>query len=544
MSRLLLLSILVLWMCPRDNVQPILRDQGAAVTLFFGLYAAVVMFMAVWSRMLARKVSDGRLGKKLDRYNLGNDLARYFVPLWFGAGMFALGWGEIAGGWLAGLTPAGVSQSSWRSNGEPYWRVLGLLVGTAPALLAWMGLWWAQYPVDRALKEQALVYRANEGLPIHAPPGFGTFFVEHVRQQLLFTLLPIILMVAARDLLALGYLVHARWFGGRPLEPGGGEWVVFPIAVTIFMLAPELLRRVIPTERMPHEWPLRRRLEALCDRADLRCRDILIWRTSSSVGNAMVMGLFSRVRYVFLSDLLLETMSDEEIEAVFAHEIGHIVHRHMWWYAAFVLTLVLLIMGPVYLLLQRIPVLAIQSWMSEDVQRFRGALQAQMVTVFSLAMFIVMFGYLSRRFERQADVYAARTMTATQSQRAVVIRHVNPEVTPETVLAPAVEDAPVVALPTPPPIDVLGPSHVGTHGAAIVGSALQRVARINNIPVAAREWLHGSIHSRMQYLRDLSADPGRTQLFDRYMVRLYCVLVSVIVMLGAWNAVQHLLLPS
>src|SRR6188768_1120147 len=141
MSRLLLLSILVLWMCPRDNVQPILRDQTAAITLFFGLYAAVVIFMAVWSRLLARKVADGRLGRKLDRYNLGNDLARYFVPLWFAAGMFALGWGEIAGGWLAGLTPAGVS-ASWRSNGEPYWRVLGLLVGTAPALLAWMGLWW------------------------------------------------------------------------------------------------------------------------------------------------------------------------------------------------------------------------------------------------------------------------------------------------------------------------------------------------------------------------------------------------------------------
>ena len=224
MSRLLLLTILVLWMCPRDNIQPILRDPSAALMLFVGLYAAVVVFMAVWSRLLARRVAGGRLGKRLDRYNIGNDLARYFVPLWFAVGMFALGWGEIVSAWLLGMTPAGVARASWQSAGEPYWRVPGLLVGTAPALLAWMGLWWAQYPVDRALKEQALVFRANEGLPIHAPPGFATFFVEHVRQQLLFTLLPILLMVAARDLLALGYLASAKYFGGRPLDAGGGEW--------------------------------------------------------------------------------------------------------------------------------------------------------------------------------------------------------------------------------------------------------------------------------------------------------------------------------
>ena len=48
---------------------------------------------------------------------------------------------------------------------------LGLpLVGTLPAFLAWMGLWWAQYPADRAFKEQSVLYHANEGLPIHAPP--------------------------------------------------------------------------------------------------------------------------------------------------------------------------------------------------------------------------------------------------------------------------------------------------------------------------------------------------------------------------------------
>jgi STE24 endopeptidase len=261
----------------------------------------------------------------------------------------------------------------------------------------------------------------------------------------------------------------------------------------------------------------------------------------------MVMGLFPQVRYVFLSDLLLETMTDEEIEAVFAHEIGHIVHRHMWWYAAFSVMLALFTLGPVSLVLEKIPATAIHNWMSPDVQRFRVALNTQIITALSLGMFVLLFGYLSRRFERQADVYAARTMTATQAHRGVVIRHVNPELDPAQ--APAATalpapDAPLAASPNPPPTNLPAPNHVGAYGATVVGSALQRVAVINNIPVAAREWLHGSIHSRMQYLRHLSADPGLTQTFDRRMVRLYAALLAIIVTLGAWNAVQYLLLPA
>jgi Zn-dependent protease with chaperone function len=557
MSRLLLLSILVLWMCPRDNVQPLLRDRSAAMVLFFGVYAAVVVFVAGWSRLLARRVSEARLGKKLDRYNIGNDLARYFVPLWFAAGVFALGWGDLVGQWLAPLAPSGTRSAL---TGEPYWRVPGLLIGTAPAILAWMGLWWAQYPVDRALKEQAILYRADQGLPIHSPPALATFFVEHIRQQLLFTLLPIILIVVARDLLALGYLLKSRWVGGAALSHSGGEWIAFPAAAMIFLFAPELLRRVIPTERMPADWPLRRRLQALCDRAGLRCRDILVWKTSSSVGNAMVMGLFPRVRYVFLSDLLLETMTDEEIEAVFAHEIGHIVHRHMWWYAAFAFMLMLFTLGPVYLVIEKIPALQVHSLLPEGVVRFREAIRAQIVTGLSLGVFVVMFGYLSRRFERQADVYAARTMTATQATRGVVIRHTNPELQPVASSAPALAAAAVTVAPVaatieatpasiaasqftlPNDLPMPSASYVGAYGATVVSSALQQVAKINNIPIAAREWLHGSIHGRMQYLQSLSTDPTRTAAFDRYMRRVYLALTTIFITLGAWNAVQHLLL--
>jgi STE24 endopeptidase len=564
MSRLLLLAILVLWMSPRENVSAPAWPAGAGAGVFLGGYAALVLGLWAWGRGLAARVADAALGRTLDRYNRATEIARYLVPAWFAVGVFALGWGHVVYDALAWSEPAGIGRLPAGKASEPYWRIPGLLLGTLPAFAAWMGLWWAQYPAERALKEQSVLYHANEGLPIHAPPGFATFFVEHFRQQLLFTIAPILLIVAARDLLAAGYLL----FGSRPLGRNGGDLLILPVAALIFVLAPEILRRVIPTKPLPPNWPLRRRLEALCQRAGLRYRDILLWQTNSSMGNAMVMGLFPRVRYVFLSDLLLETMRDEEIEAVFAHELGHIVHRHMWWYVVFFVTLMLFLVGPVSLALNEIPALSVPppgtmlSPAEYATANERGALQGQVLSVLGLALFVLLFGYLSRRFERQADVYAARTMQAAHEtggggdRPAVVISHVNPESDSAGFLvhglaaagAPAVAAGGVPLSYAPSPAFARaaggGRSYVGEHGAGIVGAALRRVATINNIPVAAREWLHGSIASRIRYLHELSADAGRTARFDRYMRRLYWALVAIFVTFAAWLTVQVTLIEG
>lgn len=44
--------------------------------------------------------------------------------------------------------------------------------------------------------------------------------------------------------------------------------------------------------------------------------------------NAMVSGLFRKARYIFFTDKLLEKMKEDEILAIFAHEVAHIRHRH------------------------------------------------------------------------------------------------------------------------------------------------------------------------------------------------------------------------
>lgn len=546
MSRLLLLAILVLWMLPRENAYVPDWSLPGRIGLFLGVYAGLVLLMAYWSRRLARRVADEYLGRLLDRYNTATEIARYFVPVWFAVGIFGLGWGHLIHNILLPTVPSAIvamqrdASGHINAAGETYWRIPGLFLGTMPAFLAWMGLWWAQYPADRALKEQNILYEANEGLPIHAPPGFGTFFVEHFRQQLLFTLAPILLIVSARDLLALGYLI----FGKHPLPRDGGDIMIIPLSAAIFVFAPEFLRRVIPTRPLPLNWPLRKRLEALCQRTGLKYRDILLWETNRSMGNAMVMGLFPRVRYIFLSDLLLETMRDEEIEAVFAHEIGHIVHRHMWWYVLFMVLVMLFVMGPISYLLNMIPALSLENHMTVHTREVVNASVEQISEVLAFGTFIVMFGFLSRRFERQADVYAARTMEALQERGTTTISHINPELqmtgglfipglAAVTVGAPMTQSSSISYASASPS------TWVGEYGAEIVASALHRVARINNIPVAAREWLHGSIAHRMRYLRTISGDAGLTREFDRSMLRLKWGMLALLMMLGMWVFLQY-----
>jgi STE24 endopeptidase len=129
--------------------------------------------------------------------------------------------------------------------------------------------------------------------------------------------------------------------------------------------------------------------------------------------------------------------------------------------------------------------------------------------VVGVGLFFLVFGFLSRRFERQADVYAARTIE----------KHAGAELE---------MGGDRFATPTSG-----GPGRVGQHGAAVFTSALYRVAVVNNIPIAARNFSHGSIATRMKYLKDLASEPQRTDEFDRFMVLVYSGLLVALAVFAA-----------
>lgn len=516
MSRILLLMVIVLWMfrsAAPDLRTPFGLPQG--VSLFVAGLLLVVLFMGLWSRVLARNIRGSNVHRSLKRFHTSMSMARLLIPIWFGVALFSLGWANLVGQMLGPVRDWPV-------------ELPGMVIGTLPAFLAWMALWWAQYPADRALREQSQLVLLNEDLPVHHAPGFASYFVSNLRLQLLFTVVPVALIILVHDLAAMGLWMYAGLDLRNPVPnstAASAELIVQLLAIgLVVVFSPEVLRRVLATESLPDS-PLRRRLEELCRRTGLKYRDILLWKTNHNMGNAAVMGLTARMRYILLSDVLLETMTDRQIEAVFAHEIGHVKHWHMGWYIVLITTLILMFFGPGQMLAEQFERIARPAWLRDDVLSMVGAF------IF-VATFFIVFGHLSRWFERQADVYAARMMQQREPA-GVVAAHAGPH-DPSTLFG-ASGWAPASAVAVAPAMT----SQVGRSGATIFASALHRVAIVNNIPLRARNFTHGSIADRIEYLEKMSLDPRLTLQFDRTMSLIFACLLCGLLACAAWVVAAH-----
>src|SRR5205085_472468 len=158
--------------------------------------------------------------------------------------------------------------------------------------------------------------------------------------------------------------------------------ILLSASAIVFVTAPALLAIILRTQPL-RDSPLRQRLEEICRRTRLRYRDILLWQTDNNMGNAAVMGLIPQVRYILLSDLLLESMTDEQVEAVFAHEVGHIVHRHMAWY---VVLIVILMLG----------MSVAATWLGVYIPSLPEKYLDIILNVLGLGVFLCVFGFLSR----------------------------------------------------------------------------------------------------------------------------------------------------
>ena len=146
---------------------------------------------------------------------------------------------------------------------------------------------------------------------------------------------------------------------------------------------------------------LRHRLQQLADKAGIDCRDIVLLQTKSSkFANAWVAGIFPRWRSVFLTDYLLEHLTDDEIETIFAHELGHLKHQHLLKQVAWI---VLGFGGQLMLvhlsLLLFDAITALPLWLY--------AVLFVCVT-FGAILLLVQFGLMQswRRMELEADAYA------------------------------------------------------------------------------------------------------------------------------------------
>ncbi len=242
-------------------------------------------------------------------------------------------------------------------------------------------------------------------------------------------LLPWLLLSGVLDLLNTLPLPRLKKF----LATTEGQVAYFSLfLIGVAVVGPALIKRFWRCTPLAYS-PYRLRIEALCRRAGMPYADILNWPLfGGRMITAGVMGLVRRFRYILVTPSLLEVLGPDEIDAVIAHEIGHVKKKHLLFFLLFFAGY-LLLSYVAYDLIMYAMIFAEPVW--SLIQR-SGASQATVVSVaFSvviMALFLLyfrfVFGFFMRNFERQADGYvytlfsSARPLISTLQKIALASR--------------------------------------------------------------------------------------------------------------------------
>jgi Zn-dependent protease with chaperone function len=461
---LLLVVILHAWWVERRFTRPVARDPGLRDTL-------------------------------LPRYERGRFNHQTLV-----SGLYTLvlllGWGSTAR-----------SLCLWNGLVLPGAELLTL----APLLCCMLVSWFFFYDADRAahraaqhpLDAEPFGHAWTETRPVAGrrcavppeEPAFGgrwAYLAFQARQKLALVFIPVLLLIVVKGI--------GRLFPSAKQElPLVFALLGFVAVAIVVLLMPWLVRLVLGLRSLP-AGPLRDRLLAAAARLRFRYTDILLWNTRSGMANAMVMGLVPWIRYVVFTDRLVEEFTEEEVEAVFGHEVGHIHHHHMLYYLTF-LTLsstVLGILADNYL----VPLFNLAgTWLSGVVlpEGLAAALVNPRYDLVSipvgavlLGYIFVVFGLLSRRCERQADIFGCRAVSCALP---LCFQH-----EAKTPLAPRGEE-------------------LCSTGIRTFIRALEKVAQVNGIsrdrPGFLQSWQHSTIARRVAFLERVLVDPRVETVFQQ-----------------------------
>lgn len=195
-----------------------------------------------------------------------------------------------------------------------------------------------------------------------------------------------------------GLIPMALWFSLVNALPQGfmndPTHLVLTLAGFILLshsLSPWQVQLANPTAPLPADHPVTRMAMALGRDAGVRIEAVRVIKLGEmKIANAMVSGLWPWLRRIYVTDHMLATFSVAEIRAILAHEVGHLRHRHLWWYLGFAL-------GGTLIIPRMIDALDHLEFLRHSV----WGLLIAMGLYWGL-----MFKFLSRRFEREADRFA------------------------------------------------------------------------------------------------------------------------------------------
>ncbi len=349
----------------------------------------------------------------------------------------------FSSGFVIGCYAAALTAFGWAgapdAAGVARWASLSGALLIAPFVVSLFLSWIPLHYADRALRRHG--------------PTLAQRLSFNLRQYVLTVLVPIGVVLGLYD----AFDALPQSIAGPVSNPWVQGLLGLALVVGGYTVAPVLVVRLWKTHSMPPS-PARERLTELCRRLRVRFRDIRIWETPGHhVINAAVMGLAGFARYIVISRSLLEVMRPQEVEAVFAHELGHARRGHMIYYLIFAADFVLL--ANVF-----------DAWSGGLAQAASAPSAAAQVAAYAsmIGAFAVYwglgFGWLSRTLERDSDLFAAEVMGDYRP----------------------------------------------------FASALLTIARLHGVSPSTRAWRHGSIESRVSFLAAATASPGvRERFFER-----------------------------
>ncbi len=475
---------LLIWWLQERPVEPWFGGTGIMWAIVIG-QMFVVAFMATLASRSAVRVFDGSPDGPHEAQHLlhrNNFILRSFVLLTFVACLALTPWVQRVGdvGFLDAVP-----------------GLAGFVMLTPYLMTATIGM-ACTFPIDRKIRFWVAGTQAWQTGVVPHVWDFKSYLGFNVRHQLLAVVIPTTIILAAFDVTT----KYEREIKDAFKIVWAPDALLGLTSAVVFVFAPWMLRHIWTTQRLP-DGPLRSNLEAMCDRIGLKCRDILIWRSGGMIVNAAVMGIFARIRYVMISDGLLNALTDKQIEAVFGHEAGHVKRHHIQHFLVFALGSMLVAGGVMQ---------ATAIWEEQIEVVLPFALTTWSIQFLGLATLVIIwgvgFGFVSRRFERQADLFGARCASPDADTDCDEPCGVHPSLKDEH--------------RTPPPLC--------TTGVKTFNSALEAVAVMNGIPIEERSWRHSSIASRMEHLSSLAADRNRLQQFERLVSRIKRVQLAIAIL--------------
>lgn len=352
--------------------------------------------------------------------------------------------------------------------------VLGGLTGLFPYILMWLILWWESYRL--------------KGLLFGRGESRLSFVLSHARMEAA-VVAPWFVLLALGDLGALVWPQASLYLEKHPLA----QLFYAPLFLTVAsVFMPLLVKRIWGCTPLP-PGPLRDRLNESVAKMGLKVREILFWPLMEGrLLTAGIVGPMPRFRYLLITPALASVLDADELDGVVAHEAGHIKYGHLWHYLFFFSGILVGGLAIFFQLSSAVliwwfaayPDLAANHWAEPGIS---AALTLGMGGVLFVS-FRVLFGKLSRSFERQADLFALE----------------------------------MLGRPGP------------------IASALETISAnsgdIRDLP----SWHHGSVAERVAYVNLAASDPTVGRSHHRSVRRLKRAIIAVVTVLFALAAFMQL----